>query len=284
MAEGWSLILHGGAKEIRPEKRAENRAGLEAALAVGRTLLEQGFSALNVVEAVVRKLEELPVFNAGFGSVRNEEGEIELDASIMDGRTLEIGAVAGLKEYKHPVTVARALLSRKSILLVGEGAQRFAEMLKVEKLTPLPAPQEAAQAGDTVGCVALDGHGDLAVATSTGGLEGAVAGRVGDVPLPGCGFYADNERGAVSLSGEGEAIARVMLAAETLARMQKQSLDSALEDAVGLLKRVEGEAGIIAIHPSGRLGFAHNTANFAVAFASHDDRTGQVCLSQAERR
>jgi beta-aspartyl-peptidase (threonine type) len=273
----WSLILHGGAKTISADKQAENRAGLAEALTVGREFLCSGGAALDAVEAVVRKLEELPTFNAGVGSVKNDAGEVELDASIMDGTTLDIGAVAGLQGFCHPVSVARALLREKAILLVGEGAKQFAKSRGAERAN-LDAASVSGPGGDTVGCVALDMEGNLAVATSTGGLEGAVAGRVGDVPLPGCGFYADNARGALSLSGEGEAIARVMLAAETMMRMQHQSVQSAAESALQLLKKVDGEAGIIVIGPSGAIGWAHNSSHFAVALATSAMPGGSIFL------
>ena len=276
----WSLILHGGAKTIKPDKEAENREGLALSLAVGRSVLDAGGSALEAVEMVVRKLEELPTFNAGVGAVKNAEGEVELDASIMDGATLDIGAVAGLQGFRNPVSIARALLREKAILLVGDGAMKFAERMGAERANLKAASKSNAEASDTVGCVALDGHGNLAVAPSTGGLEGAVPGRVGDVPLPGCGFYADNNRGALSLSGEGEAIARVMLAAESLNRMQHQSVHDAAADALQLLTKVKGEGGIIAIAPSGEIGWAHNSSHFAVALATGEDPGGQIFLAK----
>jgi beta-aspartyl-peptidase (threonine type) len=277
----WSLILHGGAKTISPDKEVENSAGLAAALAVGRQLLSGGAAALDVVEAVVRKLEELPTFNAGVGSVKNEAGEVELDASIMDGITLDIGGVAGLQGFKHPVSIARALLREKAILLVGDGAKKFAERQGAER-ADLQTASVSGPGSDTVGCVALDMDGNLAVATSTGGLEGAVAGRVGDVPLPGCGFYADNTRGAISLSGEGETIARVMLAAETLVRMQHQTVQSAAESSLLLLQRVNGEAGVIAIAPGGEIGWDHNSSHFAVALATNAMPGGSIFLKKGD--
>lgn len=268
---GWSIVLHGGAKTISPDKEKASRLGMAEALAVGRDLLVRGASALDAVEASVRKLEELPVFNAGVGAVKNCEGEVELDASFMDGETLDIGAVAGLRGYKHPVSIARHLLRQKPILLVGEGLHKFAEKIGAETAS-LEAQSASGGGGDTVGCVALDMQGHLAVATSTGGLEGAHAGRVGDVPLPGCGFYADDRRGALSLSGDGEAIARLMLASQTLSLMQHQAVDDALAKAIGLLPTVDGEGGIIAINSDGEIGWAHNSEHFAVAWARSGGR------------
>jgi beta-aspartyl-peptidase (threonine type) len=276
-SNGWSIILHGGAKTIPSGKEDAHRKGLQQALSVGRELLTAGSSALETVEAVVRKLEDIPVFNAGTGAVRNAAGTIELDASIMDGATLEIGAVAGVQGFRNPVRIARAFLREKAIFLVGEGATHFARSIGAE---PAVHGEEQSAGGgcDTVGCVVRDDRGDLAVATSTGGLEGAAVGRVGDVPLPGCGFYADNRRGALSLSGEGEAIARVMLAAEALMRMQQDLLENAIDDALELLLRVNGEAGIIAILPDGRIGWGHNSDHFAVAWATASEPSGTIAL------
>jgi beta-aspartyl-peptidase (threonine type) len=179
------------------------------------------------------------------------------------------------------VSIARALIREKAILLVGDGARQFAESLNAER-ADLEAASVRSYGNDTVGCVALDSEGNLAVATSTGGLQGAVAGRVGDVPLPGCGFYADNGRGALSLSGEGEAIARVLLAAETLVRMQLESVQSAAESALELLTRVNGEAGIIAIGRHGEIGWAHNSSHFAVALATAALPSGRIFLKKDE--
>jgi beta-aspartyl-peptidase (threonine type) len=267
---GWVLICHGGAKDIAPEQEAPNREGLRDALKKGVNVLSNGGSALDAVEAVVQVLEENPTYNAGLrGSVRNEDGEIEMDASIMDGATLDIGAVAGLRLIKHPVAVARALLREKEILLVGEGAMKFALQ---KGFTFESEASASAQSGcDTVGCVARDRDANLAVATSTGGLEGARAGRVGDVPLPGCGFYADNARGAISASGEGEAIARAMVVAEALRLAADLGMESATHTALQSLQKVQGEGGLIAIAPDGAIGWSHNSRNFAIGIAREID-------------
>jgi beta-aspartyl-peptidase (threonine type) len=279
----WSIILHGGAKTIPAKEEEESRSGLRDALRVGRAILVAGGSALDAVEATVRKLEELPAFNAGVGSVKNEEGEVELDASIMDGASLDIGAVAGLQSFKHPVSVARALLREKTILLVGAGAQKFAEARGAERLD-LERSSKSNEGSDTVGCVALDQVGNLAVATSTGGLEGAMAGRVGDVPLPGCGFYADNQRGALSVSGEGEAIARVLLASEALELMGQKPVQTAVDMVLHSLEKVSGQGGLIALTPSGEFGWAHNSSHFAVALASHSLSGEGIFLKKDEAR
>jgi len=189
----------------------------------------------------------------------------------MDGATLDIGAVAGIQDVAAPVSVARALLREKTVLLVGEGAAKFARAKGFATQSAAQRLKQAASGGDTVGCVALDLHGNLAVATSTGGLEGAQAGRVGDVVMPGGGFYADNRRGAISASGEGEAIARVMVAARFLHLAQQLDPQEAVAQALAPVAEVKGDAGIIAILPDGRMCWGHNSPNFAVGLAhAHD--------------
>jgi isoaspartyl peptidase/L-asparaginase-like protein (Ntn-hydrolase superfamily) len=278
----WALIAHGGAKDIEQQDEAANRQGLYEAIVIGSNILSAGGTAIDAVEAVVKKLENDPAYNAGlYGSVTNEEGNRELTASIMDGLTLDIGAVAGLQSIEHPVSVARALLKDKAIFLIGDGAKKFAYEKGFHKANASPNAAGKNTGCDTVGCVALDQNGNLAVATSTGGLEGTRPGRVGDVPLPGCGFYADNERGGVSASGEGESIARIMLASEFLHFLPDRTPDEAIEKALYLLNRVDGEAGLIAITPDGEIGWGHNSSHFAVGKARADQEP-HVFLKKSE--
>jgi beta-aspartyl-peptidase (threonine type) len=278
----WALIAHGGAKNRIRDEEESNRAGLVQALEIGRNILSEGGSALDTVEMVVKSLELNPAYNAGlFGSVLNEEGEMELDASIMDGKTLQIGAVAGVQNIEHPVSVARQLLSEKAIFLVGKGAEKYAKSHGFTASED-PIPAKNSSGCDTVGCVALDTHGSMAVATSTGGLSGAKVGRVGDVPLPGCGFYADNTRGGISLSGEGETIARVMLASEFLHMLKDMNPDQAASNALKLLERVDGEAGLIAITPQGEICWDHNSPYFVVGYMRAGDKNPAVFLKKSE--
>jgi len=280
----WALIAHGGAKEIAPEDEIENRKGMYEAIKVGSTILSDGGTALETVEAVVRVLENNPAYNAGlFGSAKNEEGKVELTASIMDGKTLDIGAVANLRDIEHPVSVARAILRDKAIFLAGEGAMRFAEQQGFRKFVITSADPKRGTDCDTVGCVARDQWGNLAAATSTAGLEGSRVGRVGDVPLPGCGFYADDMRGAVSASGEGEAIARIMLAAEFLYFLKDHHPDEAVERALVLLERVKGEAGLITITTKGEIGWGHNSQNFVIGFLTEGGEPS-VYLKKSEEK
>jgi beta-aspartyl-peptidase (threonine type) len=190
-----------------------------------------------------------------------------MDAAIMDGATLDVGAVAAIRCVRHPVSVARLLLAEKPVLLVGEGAQAFAAARGVE-IHNVTAADRSGCDHDTVGCVAQDRHGNLAVATSTGGLAGQMRGRVGDAPIPGCGFYADNSVGAVALSGDGESIMRTLLAARVMEMLERRASPVAVADAMRQLDRVGGEAGIIAIDASGRFGITHNSEHFAVALAA----------------
>jgi beta-aspartyl-peptidase (threonine type) len=279
----WALIVHGGAKDIDPRDAEANRSGCVAAAEAGRALLKAGASALDAAESAVRVLEALPVFNAGYGSVLTEKGEVEMDASIMDGATLDIGAVCAVKGVRHPVSVARLLLAERTILLAGEGARAFAEEKGAELCAPEEMIAEAALAGhDTVGCVALDVEGHVAVATSTGGLSGTPAGRVGDSPLPGCGFYADDTVGAAGFTGHGEGIARLVLAARTIAAMKEKGPETALREGLELLPALGFDGGGIAIDREGRIGWWHNSPAFAVAACSSADDTVRVWLSKDE--
>jgi beta-aspartyl-peptidase (threonine type) len=277
----WSLIAHGGAKTIKPHDERSNRGGLLKALHMGSDILSKGGSAIDAVEEVVKQLERDPAYNAGlYGCVTNEEGKTELTASIMDGATLDIGAVAALENIEHPVSVAKALLQDRAIFLAGAGAMKFAQAQGFQQVDAPPC--EASDGCDTVGCVALDMHGNVAAATSTAGLKGTRAGRVGDVPLPGCGFYADNARGGISCSGDGEMIARVMVASEFLHFLEESGPDDAAKRAIKLLDKVNGEAGLIAIDTAGNTIWAHNSPHFAVGMTSSENPDLKVYLKKSE--
>jgi beta-aspartyl-peptidase (threonine type) len=265
-------MVHGGAKSIRPSRRQANRDGCLAALLVGADILRAGGSAVDAAVAAVRVLEDNPAFNAGFGSVVNGEGEIELDGAVMDGATLDVGAVAALRGVHSAVEVAHAMLRDAPCLLVGPGAARYAAEKGLRLCDPdfHIAPEPADEACDTVGCVALDRHGHLACATSTGGLNGVRAGRVGDAPLPGCGFAAEDGVGATVLSGDGESIMRLTLAGRVMADLRNVEPDLAAKQAVAQMARVGGEAGLLILDAQGRMAVAHNSENFAFGVAAHD--------------
>ena len=262
----WALIVHGGAKEIAPDEEEANRAGLAEAITAGRAVLEAGGRAVDAVEASIRILEALPVFNAGYGSTLNNAGEVEMCAAIMDGSTLDIGAVGVVTGVRHPVSVARKMLPEQPILLAGEGAFMFARDHNAELCDPGELiTQKQKEEQDTVGAVALDLNGDLAAGTSTGGLTGALKGRMGDSPMPGCGYYADNHIGAVALSGHGEGIARIAAAAQIMGALDREGPETAIAKALSQMSRVGGDAGGIGIDKSGRMGWWHNSPDFAVA-------------------
>jgi beta-aspartyl-peptidase (threonine type) len=266
----WAIIVHGGAKTIPEPQRARHAAGVLAAATKGSAVLAGGGSALDAVEAAIRQMEDDPTFNAGVGSVLNADGEVELDASIMAGESLAIGAVGAVQGLRHPISVARRLMAETAVLLAGPGARRFAQETGGELCDPrdMIATAGADAGGDTVGCVALDVTGKLAAGLSTGGLSGKRPGRIGDTPLPGCGFYADDRTGGVAFSGDGESIARATLAAKVMNRIGQDGPQRALQRSLADLDRVGGEAGGIALDRSGRFGCAHTSQHFAIAAAS----------------
>ena len=189
-ATRWSLIVHGGAKTIDPALHDRNRAGCTAAAEAGAAVLRAGGSAVFAAEVAVRVLEDDPVFNAGFGSVLTSDGTVEMDAAMMEGSGLTLGAVAGVRRVRNPVSVARLMLPARPVLLAGDGAERFATdhgMALVDPETMISREAlafEHAKAHDTVGCVAIDATGAIAAATSTGGLPGKLVLQYGDQDLP----------------------------------------------------------------------------------------------------
>ncbi|HEY0130253.1 MAG TPA: isoaspartyl peptidase/L-asparaginase, partial [Allosphingosinicella sp.] len=213
-------------------------------------------------------------------------------SGLMDGRDLSVGAVGAIRNVRNPVSVAKRLLPEKEILLVGEGATMFAkkagvEMVPEEALMTETRREALEQMHDTVGAVAMDKGGNLAAGTSTGGLTGAKVGRIGDSPLPGNGLYADNHVGAVSFSGDGESIARLALAAQVMASIGRDGPEEAVRKAVEQLPGVGGsggDGGGIAIAKDGRIGWAHNSSAFAIAYASGDSREPKAFLSKEEER
>jgi beta-aspartyl-peptidase (threonine type) len=290
-----ALIVHGGAGDIPEAEHADYLAGARVAFEAGWRLLERGESALDAVEAAVRSMEDNATFDAGVGSVLNSVGEIELDALIMDGRTLDLGAVAAVRGIANPITLARRIMEHtEHNVLVGAGARRYAEQigLRLCSQAELTVPREVARyrsqqqsiakngsrevAGhDTVGAVAVDQFGNVAAATSTGGRAFKLPGRVGDSPLVGSGGYADNLCGGASATGHGESIMRVLMSkAATDAILHGKSAQAAANQAIDLLaERVKGEAGIIVLDRDGGIGFAHNTPHMAAAWC---DASGVV--------
>ncbi|MBE1526907.1 beta-aspartyl-peptidase (threonine type) [Sphingopyxis sp. OAS728] len=281
----WSIVVHGGARSIPPEKAEAHRAGCRRAADAGAAVLQAGATAVVAARIAVCVLEDDPTFNAGRGSVPNLAGEIEMDAAIMDGASLGVGAVAAVRHIYNPIEAAAAMLAAEPILLVGPGAEDFARSRGVPcaglPLAPAPSPGGG---HDTVGCVAFDQAGHVAAATSTGGLAGTLPGRVGDAPLPGCGFYADDAVGGVSLSGDGEAIARALLGARVMRAMEEGHAGTAVNAIRAPMQRLAAEAGVIAIDAAGRIGMAHNSDHFAVAFADRNRAAAIAVLHETEWR
>ena len=287
----WALIVHGGAKPHHPDEDRDNREGVAEALEAGRKILADGGEALDAVEADVRTLESLPIFNGGLGAALNERGEIEMSAGIMDGRNLRIGAIGYVSTLKHPVSVARTLLPEKWVLLVGEGAVKFArekgaEFTPMESLITERNREELRESRDTVGAVALDQGGNIAVASGTGGLTGAAVGRISDTAMPGCGYYADNHIGAVAFSGDGETIARLALASRVMASLEDgETPEAAIRKVVEKLPGTggaEADGGGICIAKDGRLGWWHNSPMFAVSYVTSEMDAPRVFLKKDE--
>jgi beta-aspartyl-peptidase (threonine type) len=272
-----SLIVHGGAGADPTDGREELRAGMREAVQAGWRVLARDGHALDAVEAAVRMLEDHPRFNAGRGSVLTSAGTVEMDASIMEGDRLGCGAVASVSRVANPVTLARRVLDDgRHVLLVAEGAHAFAQSAGVPACEPAALVTDRQRArlasgpGGTVGAVALDRHGTLAAATSTGGMVGKRPGRVGDSALIGCGTYADSTLGGVSCTGLGEAIIRVVLARRALDLLKEaDDPDYAAKVAVDLLvEEGRGEGGLILVDWRGRVGYAHSTPLMPVAWMS----------------
>lgn len=289
----WALIVHGGAKPYHPDEERDNRDGIAEALEAGRQILAAGGDALDAVEAAVRVMESLPIFNAGCGAALNERGEIEMSAGVMDGRDLRIGAIGYVSTLRHPVSVARALLPEKWVLLVGEGAVKFAqekgaEFTAMESLITERNRKELVESRDTVGAVALDQGGNIAVASGTGGLTGAAVGRISDTAMPGCGYYADNHIGGVAFSGDGETIARLALASRVMASLEDgETPDQALRKVLDKLPGTggaEADGGGICIAKDGTLGWWHNSPMFVVSYMTSDMAAPKVFISKDEEK
>ena len=266
------IVVHGGAGRIREARHAACRAGCERAARAGWRVLAEGGSALDAAETAVRLLEDDPEFNAGTGAVLRADGRVQLDAAIMDGGDLRFGGAAAVEGIRNPISLARRVLEDgRHALLAGPDATTFAEAAGLPCCDPaeLVVDRERTRWNDrygTVGCVALDSDGRLAAATSTGGQFGALAGRVGDSSLPGCGTYADAHAG-VSCTGPGEAIMRTVLARDVAARIAGgDRAGGAARAALALLRERTGQdAGLIAIGRDGDIGSAFTTPHMPMA-------------------
>ncbi|MGA6982976.1 MAG: isoaspartyl peptidase/L-asparaginase [Candidatus Sulfotelmatobacter sp.] len=289
------LVVHGGAWAMPDDMVEAHLRGVRNALAVGWRVLDRGGSALDAVEQAVVTMEDDETFDAGRGSFLNRDGKVQLDALIMDGATLRAGGVGCVERLRNPIRVARKILSESPhVYFVGEGAERFAEEHGVElcRNEDLIIPREIEHlrkyqheaasldlgkdgkdlfaptiSHDTVGAVALDRDGNIAAATSTGGTLNKAPGRLGDSSLIGCGCYADNLSAAVSTTGWGEPIMKLVLAKWTADRVSAGNLPEwAAQEAMNYLQqRLNGHGGIIVLNARGQSGVAHNSPRMAWA-------------------
>ncbi len=290
-----TIVIQGGAGALEPgrytpSEEAAYKAKLEEALDVGYAVLARGGSALDAVEAAIVLLEDSPLFNAGKGAVFTYEGRNELDAAIMDGRTKAAGAVAGVTHIKNPVRLARAVMEDSPhVMLAGEGAEEFAKAQKLvfvkrsyfkmdarwraykdalrNEKARRDSGEESASPHDfkygTVGAVALDAQGNLAAATSTGGMTLKRRGRIGDVPIIGAGTYADNNSCAVSATGWGEYFIRLTIARDICAQVEYggKTIAAATHDVIhNRLQASGGDGGVIVLAPDGAFVMDFNSA------------------------
>ena len=295
------LVVHGGAWAMPDDMVDAHIHGVTNALAAGWRVLERGGAALDAVEEAVVIMEDDETFDAGRGSFLNRDGKVQLDALIMDGATLRAGGVGCVERLRNPVRAARKILSESPhVYFVAEGAERFAaehgialcknedlviprEVERLREYQAEAARRPSSQDGndlfapssddmtishDTVGAIALDRNGNIAAATSTGGTLNKAPGRLGDSSLIGCGCYANNESAAVSTTGWGEPIMKLVLAKWTADRIQAGNLPEwSAQEAMNYLKqRLNGHGGIIVLNPEGHIGISHNTPRMAWAF------------------
>ena len=305
------LVIHGGAgtilkRSMSPEKEKAYLEALGGALERGYAVLQNGGTSLDAVELVVKILEDNPLFNAGKGAVFTNEGKVELDAAIMDGRDLSAGAVAGVTTVKNPITAARAVMEKSEhVMMIGTGAERFAKLQGLTTVDPsyfyteerwrslqrtkkadslktssgyqpsLLEPANRDSKFGTVGAVALDKHGNLAAATSTGGMTNKKFGRVGDVPVIGAGTYANNATCAISCTGWGEFFIRLVMAKTVSDMMEYGNMslhDAAFEMIMKKLPAMKGDGGLIAVDKNGHIALPFCTEGMYRGFV---DRNGK---------
>ena len=294
----WAIALHGGAGNMLPsdytdEQQKEYKQELTNALEIGKKILASGGTSLDAVEQVVKYMEDCPLFNAGKGAVFTHEGKNELDAAIMDGNGLRAGAVAGVGDIKNPIHAARLVMEKSPhVLMVGKGASKFAASQGAEivdssyfytekrweslqKILKNEADKEKKKG--TVGCVALDKNGNLAAATSTGGMTNKRFGRIGDTPIVGAGTYSNNNTCAISATGHGEFFIRYTVAHDISALIEYKGLS--LKDAVDLvintkLANAGGDGGVIAVDKYGNIVLSMNTSGMFRAYANSKNESG----------
>jgi len=306
------IVVHGGAGAWTPERSQPGLEGVKKAAELGFEILTNKGSALDSVMKAVAVMEDGGAFNAGYGSSLNIDKRVEMEASIMDGKTLKAGAVGLLEDVRNPVRLARIVMEKTDhVFVVGKGAERLVEMFGVERREPttelrlkyyenqrkallegkfkLPKLADLIKSFpelftlETVGAVALDIEGDVAAATSTGGFPLKLPGRIGDSPLIGCGTYADNQVGACSATGVGEMAIRLVLAKTVCNFMESgKGAQEAVELAINLVNRripdTYNSMGLIAVDVHGRVGAAHNSPNLCWTYITPETREPEAYL------
>lgn len=285
MAQPIAVAIHGGAGNMTPEnlpseKAKQIEAYLRDVVEEAHRLLSEGRLALEVVEIAVRRLEDAGWFDAGIGSYLNERGFIEMDASIMDGKTRRTGAVAAVRGVRNPITLARLVMERTShVFIVGEGADSLARIWALPPLrNEVPTISPGVVTQGTVGAVALDKYGNLAAATSTGGIAGKKVSRVGDSPIIGAGTYAENGVIALSATGYGEYFIRSVLTYDIAARIRYAKMTPAAAIQSAFKERLEsigGTGGVIAVSPQGEVFFHFNTSGM---YRAGKDSAGRLTV------
>jgi len=283
--EKYVIVIHGGAgvmskEKMSEEQRVEYKAKLNEALQLGEQMLKGGAAATDVVVKVINVMEDSPLFNAGKGAVFTHDGVNELDASIMEGKTMNAGAVAGVRDIKNPINAARAVMDHSEhVMLSGTGASEFAKQEGLEivpnkyfytesryqslqQLLKQERKREKKDNMGTVGCVVLDTHGNLSAGTSTGGMTNKRFGRIGDAPITGAGTYANNKTCAVSCTGHGEYYIRLGFSRDISAMMEYKglSVDEACKEEIRKLSEMEGTGGVIAVDAEGNIALEFNTS------------------------
>ena len=296
-APEWRIVIHGGAgvilrENLSAEQEAAYTAALKTALEAGAAILRDGGSAVDAVQAAVLPMEDDPLFNAGHGAVMTAAHEHELDASIMDGRARDAGSVAGVKRVKNPILAARAVMDKSEhVMFAGEGADAFAESVgldmvensyftterrleALERVLDTRSRTDADRHG-TVGAVAIDAEGNLAAATTTGGMTAKSPGRIGDSPLIGAATYAQNGICAVSATGHGEYFIRIGVAKTICARVELagDSIEAAAENALGQVADLGGDGGVIVMGGDGQYAYVFNSKGM---YRGMTDSTGEV--------
>lgn len=300
----YAMVIHGGAgtilkENLTDEMEALYRSALDKALSIGEQILTEGGTSMDAVIATIKSMEDSPLFNAGIGAVYTNEGNNELDASIMRGNDLEAGAVGGVKTVKNPITAARAVLEKSEhVMMVGEGADTFAKLcglelvdnsyfrterrakslqraLEREEKEKKEVSELSESKFGTVGAVALDVHGNIVAGTSTGGMTNKRYNRIGDSPIIGAGTYANNRTCGVSCTGHGEYFIRYAVAHDVSAMMAYKgvSLQEASDDIInGKLKKAGGSGGLVALDKNGHAAMPFNTPGMYRGYVSDTKR------------